>query len=175
MVHYRRHRIAGGSYFFTVTLNDRRSRVLTDHIDHLRAAFRATQRTKPFVIDAIVILPEHLHTVWTLPPGDADYSGRWHSFKSRFSRALRTAGQPLPRHANGEHALWQRRFWEHTIRGARDYERHVDYLHYNPVKHGYVPAVADWPYSSFHRYVRQGLLPAEWAGNDEVQEGGFGE
>jgi putative transposase len=175
MVHYRRNRIAGGSFFFTVTLHDRQSRTLTEHIDLLRSAFRETQCCRPFVIDAIVILPEHLHTVWTLPPGDTDYSGRWRAIKSRFTRALHKAGKPVPRHANGEHALWQRRFWEHTLRDEQDRDRHVDYIHYNPVKHGYVPAVADWPYSSFHRYVRQGLLSENWAGGGGVQDGVFGE
>ena len=175
MVHYRRNRIAGGSYFFTVTLNDRQSRVLTNHIGLLRTAFRNTQYRRPFAIDAIVVLPEHLHTVWTLPTGDADYSGRWRSIKSRFTRALHTAGNPLPRHANGEYALWQRRFWEHALRDARDLRQHVDYLHYNPVRHGYVLTVADWPYSSFHRYVKQGLLPEDWAGGGEPEDGDFGE
>ena len=175
MVHYRRNRIAGGSFFFTVTLHDRQSRILTDHIDLLRIAFHETQGCRPFAIDAIVILPEHLHTVWTLPAGDADYSGRWRAIKSRFTRALRKAGKQVPRHANGEYAVWQRRFWEHTLRDEPDRQQHVDYIHYNPIKHGYVPAVADWPYSSFHRYVKQGLLPENWAGGGGVQVGEFGE
>ena len=175
MVLYRRKRLAGGSYFFTVTLHDRQNRTLTDEIDLLRTAFRETQHHRPFVINAIVILPEHLHSVWTLPPDDADYSGRWRSIKSRFTRALRNKGRPLPRHANGEYALWQRRFWEHTLRNEQDLERHVNYIHYNPVKHGYVPTAAAWPYSSFHRYVKQGLLPEDWAGGIEVKAGEFGE
>jgi len=175
MVNYRRNRIAGGSYFFTVTLNDRQSHTLTDHIGLLRVAFHETQRSRPFTIDAIVILPEHLHTVWTLPPDDADYSGRWRAIKSRFTRALRKAGKPVTRHANGEYAVWQRRFWEHTLRCEQDRARYVDYIHYNPVKHGYVRATADWPYSSFHRYVRQGLLQDDWAGGDELPGSTFGE
>jgi len=175
VVHYRRNRTAGGSYFFTVTLHDRQSHTLTDHIDLLRVGFRETQRRWPFVIDAIVILPDHLHTVWTLPAGDADYSGRWRSIKGRFTRAVRESGKPLPHHANGGYALWQRRFWEHTLRDARDLERHVDYIHYNPVKHGYVPAAVDWPYSSLHRYVKQGLLPENWAGGGRIEDRSFGE
>ncbi|MDH3871834.1 MAG: transposase [Gammaproteobacteria bacterium] len=175
MVNYRRQRIAGGSFFFTVILHDRQSRTLTDHIDVLRAAFRYTQCRRPFIINAIVILPEHLHTVWTLPPDDADYSGRWRAIKSRFTRTLCQRGISIPRHASGEYTLWQRRFWEHTLRDADDRERHVDYIHYNPVKHGYVSSVADWPFSSFHRYVRRGLLPVDWAGNGEFDEGEFGE
>ena len=110
-----------------------------------------------------------------LPPGDADYSNRWRLIKSRFTRASGKSGQSVSRHANGECALWQRRFWEHTILDARDLQCHVDYIHYNPVKHGYVPAVADWPYSSFHRYVNQGLLSNNWAGNGGIQDGVFGE
>jgi len=175
MVRYRRKRIAGGSYFFTVTLGDRKSRFLTDHIDRLRTAFRATQRRRPFVIDAIVILPEHLHAIWTLPQGDADYSDRWRAIKCRFTGELRNNGQAIPRRTNGEYAVWQRRFWEHTLRDERDLKRHVEYIHYNPVKHGYVSAVADWPYSSFHRYVQQGLLPEDWAGDGGSDEGEFGE
>ena len=174
MVRYRRNRISGGSYFFTVTLHDRQSHTLTDHIDLLRIGFRETQRRWPFVIDAIVILPDHLHTVWTLPAGDADYSNRWRLIKSRFTRAAGKSGRSVSRHTNGECALWQRRFWEHTILDARDLQRHVDYIHYNPVKHGYVPAVADWPYSSFHSYVNQGLLPENWAGGG-IQDDIFGE
>ena len=168
MVHYRRNRIAGGSFFFTVTLHDRQSRILTDHIDLLRIAFHETQGCRPFAIDAIVILPEHLHTVWTLLAGDADYSGRWRAIKSRFTRALRKAGKQVPRHANGEYAVWQRRFWEHLIRNEADFRAHMDYVHINPVKHGLVPRVRDWQYSTFHRLVRQGIYPRDWAGGEEA-------
>ena len=175
MVHYRRNRIPGGSYFFTVALHNRRSHVLTEQINFLRKAFRQTQSRQPFSIDAIVILPEHLHTIWTLPPGDADYSGRWRALKGGFTRALHRAGIPVPHHASGEYALWQGRFWEHTLRDERDRQHHVDYIHYNPVKHGYVSAVADWPWSSFHRYVQQGLLPRDWAGTGELHDEQMGE
>lgn len=175
MVRYRRNFVPGGTYFFTVTLADRRSRILVDHVAALRMAFRATRRERPFAIDAVVVLPEHLHAIFTLPPDDSDFSGRWRRIKAHFTREVVAAGAPINRRSNGEHALWQRRFWEHTIRYETDFARHVDYIHFNPIKHGLVSRVRDWPYSSFHRYVRQGLLPEDWAG--DVNEGGleFGE
>ena len=108
-------------------------------------------------------MPDHLHTIWTLPENDADYSSRWRAIKSRFTRRLRTQGAPLQANSKGEYALWQRRYWEHTIRDEDDLQKHVDYIHYNPVKHGLVNRVTDWPYSSFHRYVRRGWLSQDWA------------
>ncbi len=175
MVRYRRNLVPGGTYFFTATLADRRSKALTDHITSLRDAFRATRRSHPFAIDAIVILPDHLHVVLTLPNGDADFPTRWQLIKRRFTAAVVKTGTPVDRFPNGEIALWQRRFWEHTIRGDHDFERHVDYIHFNPVRHRLVARVREWPYSSFHRYVRNGLLPADWAGDAEQQTGDFGE
>jgi len=175
MVLYRRNLLPGGTYFFTVTLSDRRSSVLTEKIEALRGAFRTARKERPFEIDAIVILPDHLHAIMRLPLGDADFAGRWRRIKGHFSSALLHAGLDIARHPNGELALWRRRYWEHTIRDENDFARHVDYIHFNPVKHGYVRRVGDWPHSSFHRYVRTGLLPEDWA--DEVGEGGdtFGE
>jgi len=176
MVRYRRNFIAGGTFFFTVTLADRRSTLLTDRVELLRDAVRVARSERPFEIDAIVILPEHLHAILTLPVDDPDFSGRWRRIKVRFSNALINAGVELKRYANGELALWQRRFWEHTIRDEADFARHVDYIHFNPVKHGLVIRVCDCPHSSFHRYVREGVLPKDWAGN--VAKGGdanFGE
>jgi putative transposase len=175
MVGYRRNFVPGGSYFFTVRLQDRRSSALVDHIDALRAAFRRARRERPFTIDAIVVLPDHLHAILTLPPDDADYSGRWPVIKALFSNRLITLRAPLKRHPSGELALWQRRFWEHTIRDDADLERHVDYIHFNPVRHALVSRVRDWPHSSFHRYVRQGLLPEDWAGDAREREQRFGE
>jgi putative transposase len=175
MVRYRRNFIAGGTYFFTATLVDRTSHALVDQDDPLRAAFRKTKQAQPFVIDAVVVLPEHLHIIMTLPDGDADYTNRWRLIKRRFTDAVVTSGISLPRHRNGEYAFWQRRFWEHTIRDERDFERHVDYIHFNPVKHGLVARVCDWPHSSFHRYVRLGLLPMDWAGDHGTPPGEFGE
>jgi putative transposase len=175
MVSYRRNFVPGGTYFFTVTLFDRRSSLLVDRIDALRAAFRVARRERPFLIDAIVILPEHLHAIITLPLGDKDFSGRWRRIKGDFSSQLITTGVALPSHGNGQLALWQRRFWEHTIRDHADFERHVDYIHFNPVKHGLVSRVRDWPYSSFHHYVRKGVLPDDWAGDASDLGTNYGE
>ncbi len=163
MVNYRRNFVPGGTYFFTVAIRDRQSRQLTQSIDILRQAFRKTRHSRPFHIDAIVILPDHLHTIWTLPPGDMDYPGRWKAIKSNFSRGLEKSGIPVEKRKDGSALIWQRRYWEHTIRNDDDLYRHIDYIHINPVKHGWVKHVANWPYSSFHQYVRQGLLPLDWA------------
>lgn len=175
MVRYRRNCVPGGTYFFTVTLADRTSSVLIDHINVLRAAFRIARQERPFTIDAIVILPDHLHSIWTLPPDDADFSGRWRRIKASFTHRLAAAGVPVERHRNGDYALWQRRFWEHTIRDEADFARHVDYVHFNPVKHVLVSRVRDWPHSSFHAYVRRGVLPADWAGDGGEPMINFGE
>jgi putative transposase len=175
MVHYRRNFVPGGTYFFTATTADRSSSILVDHVAFLRAAIMQIRRQHPFTIDAVVVLPDHLHIVMTLPDGDADYPHRWHLIKRRFNAAVAKSGTSIARHRNGEHALWQRRFWEHTIRDEKDFERHVDYIHFNPVKHGLVARVCDWPYSSFHRYVRRGVLPEDWGGNSGQVQGAFGE
>ncbi len=175
MVNYRRNFIPGGTFFFTVTLADRRSKLLVDHVDLLRNALRVARQERPFVIDAVVILPDHLHAILTLPPDDSDFSGRWRRIKGHFSSALIDASTELKRRSNGSLAVWQRRFWEHTIRDEGDYARHVDYIHFNPVKHGLVQRVRDWPYSSFHRYVKDGILPEDWAGDVGQIEGNFGE
>ena len=124
-----------------------------------------TRRERPFAIEAIVVLPDHLHTIMTLPPDDSDFSGRWRRIKSLFTRQVVSTGFACPRNSRGEYALWQRRFWEHTIRDERDLVAHMDYIHYNPVKHGLASRVSDWPFSSFHRYVRIGALPDDWAGD----------
>jgi len=171
MVLYRRNRVAGGAYFFTVTLKDRTRTLLVDHIDQLRASFRTVKREHPFRIEAMVVLPEHLHAIWTLPPEDDDYSGRWRAIKATFTRRLVESGVEMARNPKGEYALWQRRFWEHTIRDDRDMQRYVEYIHFNPVKHGLVKRVKDWPYSSFQRYVRLGIYPCDWAGESMVAAG----
>jgi putative transposase len=157
----------------TATLTDRKSSVLTDHVAALRSAVKLTRRQHPFTIDAAVVLPDHLHII--VPEGDADFSIRLSLIKRRFTTALLKAGLAVARRPNGELSLWQRRFWEHTIRDARDFERHVDYIHFNPVKHNLVARVCDWPYSSFHRYVRRGLLPEDWAGDFRQGQASFGE
>jgi putative transposase len=125
------------------------------------------------MIDAVVVLPDHLHTVWTLPAGDADYSGLWRAIKARFSRSLARSGVPLARDRRGEYDLWQRRFWEHLIRDDDDLARHVEYIHYNPVKHGLVADPFHWRWSSIHVYARQGIVSTEWSGRDH--DGAFGD
>jgi putative transposase len=176
MTDYRRNFLPGGSFFFTVNLADRRLRLLTEHVDGLRNAFRETRQHHPFAIDAMVVLPDHLHTVWTLPDGDADFATRWRLIKSSFSRDL-PSSEPISssRAVKGERGIWQRRYWEHTIRDESDFARHVDYIHINPIKHGLVTRVRDWPYSSFHRMVKLGVYPEDWAGDVARLGGDFGE
>ncbi|MGE0822039.1 MAG: transposase [Candidatus Binatia bacterium] len=169
---YTRVRIAGGWYFFTVNLAHRQGNdLLVRSIVELRHAFRQIQRTHPFTIDAIVVLPDHLHCLWRLPAHDDDFPTRWRLIKARFSRAL-PPGEYISqsRRRKGERGIWQRRSWEHVIRDEEDYRRHVEYIHYNPVKHGYVPAAKDWPYSSFPRWVTRGLYPADWAAASEITD-----
>ena len=164
MTQYRRSLTPGSTYFFTVYQSNRRSTLLTLHVDVLREAFVAVMAAHPFVIDAMVVLPDHLHAVWTMPPDDADYALRWRLIKTRFSRAMpRTERRSASREAKGERGIWQRRYWEHEIRDAIDMQRHVDYIHINPVKHGYVVRATDWPHSSIHRFIERGDLPRDWA------------
>lgn len=164
MVQYRRSRIANAPYFLTVTLRDRRASTLVEHVDDLRRAFAETRTARPFTTEAIVVLPDHFHWICTLPEGDADYSTRVMLIKRNFTRRLAERGLAMQRDSRGEYTLWQRRFWEHTIRDENDMQRHVDYIHFNPVKHGVAQSVSDWPHSSFHRYVRDGILSADWGG-----------
>ena len=175
MVRYRRNFVPGGTFFFTITLRDRSSRVLVDHIDALRAAVRAAQARRPFDIDAMVVMPDHIHMVVTLPLGDTNYSNRLRFIKSRFTRAAAAGGVALNRNARGEYDLWQRRFWEHTIRDELDMEQHINYVHINPVKHGYVTRAVDWPHSSIHRYIKAGWLTPDWGVNITDSETPFGE
>ena len=175
MTSYRRACNAGATYFFTVNLADRTSALLTQCIDELRDAVRHVQLRHPFAIDAMVVLPEHLHAVWTLPPNDADHSLRWRLIKTRFSNAMPHGERRCAsRIAKGERGVWQRRYWEHLIRNDDDFGRHVDYVHFNPVKHGYVSHAIDWPHSSVHRCVADGRLPADWGGGADGRAG-FGE
>lgn len=175
MPNYRRMRVDGGCWFFTVNLQDRRQTLLVDHIDAMRDAVATVRRTRPFTINAFVVLPDHLHAIWTLPEGDDDFSARWRAIKIAFVKALpaREIRDTVLR-SRGERGVWQRRFWEHMIRDDGDYENHVNYCYINPVKHGLVSRVVDWPYSSFHRDVRAGLFPSDWAG-DARNTGSFGE
>jgi len=162
---YRRADVAGGTYFFTVNLAERRRTLLADHVDVLRKVMKDVKMAHPYHVDAMVVLPDHLHALWTLPAGDRDYPTRWMLIKAGFSREIPNGERRSDsRQTKGERGIWQRRYWEHLIRDDRDFERHVDYIHYNPVKHGYVQRVADWPHSSFHRCVRLGMVPADWGG-----------
>jgi len=167
---YLRNRTPGGLYFFTVNLAERRGNtLLTDKIAYLREAFRRTFAAHPTVMDAVVVLPDHLHCIWQLPPGDDGYATRWRLIKSHFSRLLEPGERrSASRLRKGERGIWQRRYWEHTIRDERDYARHVDYIHYNPVKHGLVELVSQWPYSTFSRWVRQGVYDQAWEGGDKL-------
>ena len=123
-----------------------------------------------------MILPEHLHCIWTLPEGDADYPERWRRIKAMFSRSLTDSISRSPsKILKGERGIWQRRYWEHTLRDETDWQRHIDYIHYNPVKHRHVECVVDWPFSTFHRYVEAGVYPRDWAGSGKVGDGRFGE
>ena len=175
MVNYRRNLVPGGTYFFTATLQDRSSDLLVANIALLRDSFRITRKKRPFQHDAVVILPDHLHCIWTLPPDDADYAHRWRLIKSHFSRSLMNKGVISKRNQKGEYDVWQRRFWEHTIRDEADYQTHVNYIHFNPVKHSLVSRIADWPYSSFHRFVRLGHIESDWAGDSSLHELTLGE
>ena len=163
MPNYRRAWVPGGTYFFTVAIAERSTSLLVERIDDLGASFRAAHAARTFVIDAIVILPDHLHCLWTLPEGDADYPVRWAHIKTAFSRRVpklerRRASRVMKR----ERGLWQRRYWEHLVRDEDDFRHHVDYIHFNPVKHGLVALARDWPYSSFHRFVRDRCYPMDW-------------
>lgn len=177
MTNYRRAFRQGATYFFTVNLADRDTGLLVEHIALLRGALRYVHGRHPFAIDAMVVLPEHLHAVWTLPPGDADHSIRWRLAKAWFSRHLPDGERrSQSRISKGERGIWQRRYWEHLIRDEDDLWRHVDYVHFNPVRHGYVTRAVDWPYSSFHRYVADGRLPSDWGVRvDEGSGNAFGE
>lgn len=172
MPEYRRFWQLGGCYFFTVNLAHRRGNdLLIRQIGLLREAVRYARTGHPFVIHGWVVLPDHLHCLIELPPGDSDFATRWFLIKSHFSRHLparekRSANQLRRR----ERAIWQRRYWEHLIRNERDFRAHLDYIHINPLKHELVARVIDWPYSTFHRYVEQGIYPSDWADDTYAAE-----
>jgi putative transposase len=175
MPQYRRARIEGSIFFFTVVLADRSSNLLVDQIDRMRRAYRMVQERRPFETIAICVLPDHIHSLWALPEGDSDFSTRWGLIKSGFSRGLDPRSRSESKIVKREKGIWQRRYWEHAIRDDADLERHADYVHFNPVKHGYVKRVVDWPHSSFHRYVDRGLLDPDWGGDMKDIQGAFGE
>lgn len=174
MTSYRRLKSPGGTFFFTVALEDHQSTLLLDHVDVLRQAYAVTVSERPVQTDAIVVLPDHLHAIWTLPSGDADYSTRWRLIKSRFSRAV-GLNRPrcLSQQRKSERGIWQRRFWEHMIRDQADLALHMRYCWQNPVKHGLVTQATDWASTSLHRDIRRGLVGASLVA--EIPEGEFGE
>ncbi|MFO0810752.1 MAG: transposase [Gemmataceae bacterium] len=169
---YRRNWVEGGTYFFTVVSASRRPIFAGDAARaHLRSAIDSIRQRFPFAIEAFVLLPDHLHTIWTLPPGDAKYATRWKRIKEEFTvRFLVNGGTEAPvsasRSRRGERGVWQRRYWEHTCDDADDFKHHLDYLHWNPVKHGLVTRVRDYPWSSFHRYVALGEYDIDWGSAD---------
>ncbi|MEE4377690.1 MAG: transposase [Candidatus Competibacteraceae bacterium] len=168
MADYRRCYVPGGSFFFTVVTERRAAILANDRArDDLRCAFRDCRQRWPFRVDALVIMPDHLHAIWTLPPDNTDYSKRWGVIKKHFTQSWLSAGgqeQPVAdsRRRYRRRGVWQRRFWEHTLRDEHDYIRHFDYLHYNPVKHGVTDCPRLWPYSSFHHWVAKGAYDRDW-------------
>jgi putative transposase len=173
---YRRVLAPNATYFFTINLQNRKSDLLVRKIDVLRSVFINIQRRHPFYIDAIVILPDHCHIMMTLPEGETNYSTRISLIKSTFSRKISpTETISQSRKNKRERGIWQRRYWEHTIQNSQDYEHHVNYIHFNPVKHGYVPNPSDWKYSSIHRFIKQGILRRDWACSDVFGLLEFGE
>ena len=159
MSQFRRVRIQGGSYFFTVNLRNRSSALLVDEYPLLEKALHCIKHQRPFKLHGWVVLPDHLHCIWTMPEKDSDYSGRWREIKKSFTNACRKKHLSLPR------KIWQPGFWEHTIRNQTDFVHHLDYIHINPVKHGHVHRVKDWPYSSFHFFVKTGRYSENWGGD----------
>ena len=179
MSNYRRAQTPGGSYFFTV-VTYRRQPLLVDPESRriLRTIIQQVRKEYPFTIDAWVLLPEHMHCMWTLPTGDADYSKRWGLIKAGFSKATQALlkrpewiNRSKAKHR--ESTIWQRRFWEHQIRDQEDFNRHMDYIHWNHVKHGHVSRVADCPFSTFHRYAAQGVYPPDWTGGETTPGAGL--
>ncbi len=172
MSSYLRKYVSGGTYFFTVVSHKRRP-ILATAIARscLHEAIESTQHKRPFDIVAIVLMPDHLHTVWTLPEDDTDYSLRWKQIKELFTKTYIAQGGSeskvsSARKEKGERGIWQPRFWEHTCRNEQDLKRCVDYIHWNPVKHGLISRVCDYPWSSFHRYVQLEEYPLDWGGEN---------
>jgi putative transposase len=153
----------GGIYFFTVVTADRwPCFAVASHLQGLGNALRRVRAGHPFETQAIVVLPDHLHCIWQLPPGDSDFSLRWQLVKKHFANNLHT-----------KRRIWQPRFWEHLIRDEDDMDRHMDYIHYNPVKHGLAATPAEWPHSSFMRLVRVGMYPLDWGASAPSRIGGL--
>ncbi len=181
MPNYRRSAVLGATYFFTVVTHRRQPILINPEARTvLRQVIDEVRQQHPFTIDAWVLLPDHMHCFWTLPDSDADYSRRWGMIKAGFTKQVKSlfqhdawVGRSRQRHREG--AIWQRRFWEHQIRDEVDFQRHVDYIHFNPVKHGWVAEVNAWPYSTFHRYVSEGVYPKDWGSGFNTPDEGFGE
>lgn len=172
----------GATYFFTVVSYRRRAILCDESVRTvLRDAINHVRTLRPFTIDAWVLLPDHLHCIWTLPEGDSDFSTRWGMIKRKVSLACgnqykREDWITSSKRKHRESTIWQRRYWEHQIRDDGDFMRHVDYIHYNPVKHGRCKSAALWPYSTFSRYVKQGVYMMDWGADDTIfEEGAFGE
>jgi putative transposase len=173
MPNYRRPHVTGTPVFFTLCLAERGGNMLVQEVERLRQVVAEVKTARPFAIRAWVVLPDHLHAIWELPEGDADYSGRWAAIKARFSTGMEAGTRRPSQLIRREKGLWQRRFWEHHIRDEADLAAHVRYCWGNPVKHGLTQRPADWPYSSIHRDIRLGLVDAEWS--NPIPDGDFGE
>jgi len=181
MSHYRRANTAGATYFFTVVTYRRRPFLCDEDVrDALKQAINKVRKKHPFIIDAWVLLPDHIHTIWTLPPNDANFALRWQLIKRYVTQCCGTRlhnpqWMNTSKAKHRESTLWQRRYWEHQIRDELDYAKHMDYLHYNPVKHQLVKQVKDWPYSTFHRYVKQGVYDENLAVEVLLEPSDFGD
>ncbi len=175
---YRRAKIPGASYFFTL-VTAQRQKLFADleNVNLLREAFRHVRQKRPFVVDAAVILPDHLHCIWTLPQHDADFPTRWRLIKTYFTKHCDKKYRLFPNRARlkkQQQAVWQHRYWEHCLKDDADFTNHVDYIHYNPVKHRYVERPVDWVHSSIHVYIRRGILSEHWGAADIVFPEGVG-
>ncbi len=183
MPEYRRIKVKGGTYFFTVVTSGRQPILMDERVRAaLREGIQEVRQSLPFSIEAWVLLPDHLHTIWKLPEDDDNFGSRWAVIKRKVSKRCGSLFEIEEKNCDshskrGESRLWQRRFWDHLIRDELDLHRHIDYIHWNPVKHGYVKRVIDWPYSTFHRFVNKGFYPADWGGvnEDEMPKVNFGE
>ena len=173
---YRRLTTKGACYFFTLNLQNRQQTLLTDHIDTLRNTINKVKHNHPFKLDALVILPEHLHILITLPRDDNNYAKRIMLIKTSFSRQLpKEENISKSRKSKRKRGIWQRRYWEHQIRNDEDYENHINYIHYNPVKHGYVNNANEWQYSTIHQYIKQGVITQNWGSENIMLTQDYGE
>ncbi len=175
---YRRIQTAGACYFFTHVIADRTIPLLTEHIDLLRQAFQQVKRRYPFKLHALVVMPDHFHCLLELPAGDCRYPLRFMLIKMLFSRALQRLMHVRNSRSNSK--IWQHRYWEHLVRDEQDFCNHLNYIHWNPVKHQLVSAVKEWPFSTFHFYVAMGWYQADWGGSEQLQnecnqDAGYGE